>query len=68
MLAAVNEMPLQDAAHALVLQKTVRDSIFLHEFSTKQGWYQARVHPFGSGNGKGDTVVWCHGEVKKCKS
>ena len=32
-----------------------------------RGWYQARAHTFGSGNGKGDTIVWCHGEVKKCK-
>ena len=28
-----NEKPLQDAAHALLLQKPVHDSIFLHEFS-----------------------------------
>ena len=50
-----NEKPLQDAARALLLQKPVHDSIFFCMNSPRnRGWYPARVHPFGSGNGKGD--------------
>ena len=49
----LNETPLQDAAHALLLQKLVHDSFFCLNYPRIRGWYQARVHPFSSGNGKG---------------
>ena len=42
----LNATPLQDAAHALLLQKPVHDSILLHEFSTKQGMVSSTCSPF----------------------
>jgi len=39
-------MPLQDAAHALLLQKPVHDPIVLHEFSKKQGMVSSTRSPF----------------------
>ena len=43
------------SAHPFTTKTGGRVHFFCLNYPRIRGWYQARVHPFSSGNGKGDT-------------
>ena len=42
------------SAHPFTTKTGARVHFFCLNYPRIRGWYQARVHPFSSGNGKGD--------------
>ena len=42
------------SAHPFATKTGARVHFFCLSYPRIRGWYQARVHPFSSGNGKGD--------------
>ena len=47
------------SAHPFTTKTGARVHFFCLNYPRIRGWYQARVHPFSSGNGKGD-VISCY--------
>ena len=45
------------SAHPFTTKTGARVHFFCLNYPRIRGWYQARVHPFSSGNGKGDIFV-----------
>ena len=44
------------SAHPFTTKTGARVNFFCLNYPRIRGWYQARVHPFSSGNGKGDVI------------
>ena len=45
------------SAHPFTTKTGARVHFFCLNYPRIRGWYQARVHPFSSGNGKGDVYI-----------
>ena len=45
------------SAHPFTTKTVARVHFFCLNYPRISGWYQARVHPFSSGNGKGDAFI-----------
>ena len=45
------------SAHPFTTKTGARVHFFCLNYPRIRGWYQARVHPFSSGNGKGDAFI-----------
>ena len=45
------------SAHPFTTKTGARVHFFCLNYPRIRGWYQARVHPFSSGNGKGDPMA-----------